>query len=130
MNNIIYRVNKLLWGTDMLATRFTLSVAAILTSFMLFANPGYWVDAIIGPYVAASLFLFQGLASGKTLLFGLQNKLSMLHADGILGCLLWSYVCITNLSYEAWHYSDAAHISLALASWWALVRWGSKNDGD
>lgn len=125
-----WRINTLLWGTDMLATRFTLAAAAILTGLTIAMRPDFWPAGFIPALAAAVLFVIQGLIMGGTLLFGGRKRTSVMYADGVLGCLLWSYVCATNLTYDPWHYSDAAHIAIALASWWSLVRWGDAADAD
>lgn len=125
-----WRINTLLWGTDMLATRFTLATAAIITGITIAINPEFWPDILIAPYIAALLFLIQGLVMSTTLLVGGRKNTSIMYIDGVLGCLLWSFICVTNLSYDPWHYSDAAHIAIALASWWSLVRWGDAADAD
>ena len=125
-----WRIDALLWGTDMKATRFTLAVAAVFTALTLWLHPTYWPDGYLSASVAAALFALQGLVMGGTLLLGGRHQSWVLYADGVLGCLLWSYVCATNLSYDPWHYSDAAHIAIALASWWSLVRWGDTADAD
>ena len=130
VDSIRWRINTLLWGTDMLATRFTLAIAAVITGLTLITHPEFWPNGIISPIVVALLFLIQGLIMSVTLLIGGQHKLIVMYTDAILGCLLWSYVCIINLSYEPWHYSDAAHIAIALASWWSLVRWGDSADAN
>lgn len=118
------RIDHLLWGTDLQATRFTLAIAAMFTGLMLILKPNYWIDGLFSPYVMGLLFLIQGVVLGVSILNG--RKLGGIYADAILGCMLWSYICVTNLLLDAWHYSDAAHIALALASWWSLVRWSKE----
>lgn len=123
------RVEKLLWETDLMATRFTLAIAAILTSFLLFNYPIFWGN-FPDAYVMATLFLIQGIGMVYTVLVGWkESRFSFgMYVDSVLGCALWSYVCATNLLIDAWHYSDAAHIAIALASWWSLVRWREEDE--
>ena len=127
---------RLLWHTDMLATRFTLAIAAISGGLMiLLSDSDSWPShTLIDSDVAGLLFVLQGLVMLRTITAGWSMMTPALQRvgiaiDGITGCFLWTGVAAYALMDGALTIGDASILSLACASWWSLVRWSDHYDG-
>lgn len=130
------RIRHLMFGIDMEGTRFTLALAAIIWSIMLFwtgdtfSRPTYtYMAAIADELTWATLFGFQGLCALYSLLSEKKNQF-LLNADALLGCLLWSGSCIAMLaSVYPPPAAISAEIAATFSSWWILVRFSSHRKG-
>lgn len=130
------RIRHLMFGIDMEGTRFTLALAAIIWSIMLFwagdtfSRPTYtYMAAIADELTWATLFGFQGLCALYSLLSGKKNQF-LLNTDALLGCLLWSGSCIAMLmSVYPPPAAISAEIAAAISSWWVLVRFSTDRRG-
>ena len=120
----------ILWGSDLVATRFFLSVASLMWSFLLFwpgdtfARPTYTLMAKFGSETAwAILFGIQGAAGLYSIIHRSRNR-ALLVSDAILGCILWTGSCVAMLlSVYPPPAAISAEIVAAIMSWWVLVRY-------
>lgn len=150
--NIKNRLKHLLWSSDMEATRFTLSIAAMMWALFLgwpgelFPTPdeidvgrGRMTYAIMAQIMSenswAFLWLVQGVAMMYSLLTGHRNCL-MMAIDAILGVILWT-ICVGSSFLVYWPHADfwtavitykppaamAGEVGMIAASWWVLVRY-------
>ena len=129
--------------SDMMATRFSLAIGALLWSTLLFwpgdlftpARPTYFIMSQIASETSwATLFLIQGWIAMYTLLFKARNHVT-LALDAFLGCSLWTastLACYLS-HFHGWDTYQppaamSAEVILMFASWWHLVRyWAEEN---
>ena len=124
------RLNLVLWGSDLIATRFFIATASLIWGFLLFwpgetfGRPTYDMMAkFASEPVWAILFTLHGVLSLYALLYNIKSK-SLLVFDGVLGCLLWTGSCVAMLlSVYPPPAAISAEIVTAFASWWVLVRY-------
>jgi len=129
-NNLHNRLSFLLWKTDLVGTRFFLSLGAIMWGVLLlwegdtFSRPTY---SLMGSFASETtwgiLFLVQGVVAGIGLLWDKGDK-TLFFLDALLGCILWTVSCLAML----WAVSPppaaiSSEISAAFAAWWVLVRY-------
>ena len=124
------RFSDILWGSDLLASRFFLAMASLTWAFLLFwpgdtfQRPTYTLmGKFATEWVWACLFLVQGGLALYSLLYKSRNKFLLL-GDGILGCILWTGSCVAMLlSVYPPPAAISAEIIAAFMSWWILVRY-------
>lgn len=148
------RVIHLLWGIDLLGTRFLLGMSSIAWAVMLMwpaqaplfptrvqielgqGRTTYAVMALIGAeWQWASLFALQGVAAILAVLYNIRTRL-VLWVEGILGCLLWTTATISCFAshFHSWETYNppaamAAELMLTAGAWWVLVRYKVESDG-
>ncbi len=124
------RLSVILWGSDLIATRFFLASASLMWSFLLFwpgdtfARPTYsLMSKFAGEITWAILFGVQGLAGIYSIIHKSRNHL-LLISDAALGCALWTGSCVAMLlSVYPPPAAISAEIIAAIMSWWVLVRY-------
>ena len=148
------RVIHLLWGIELLGTRFILGMSSLAWAVMLMwpaaaplfptkaqiiAGQGrttYAIMALIGAeWQWSSLFALQGVVALTAVLYNIRTRLVLL-VEGILGCLLWTTAtmsCVGSIFHGWATYNPpaamAAELVLTLAAWWVLVRYKVEGDG-
>lgn len=133
------RLHDIMWGSDLIASRFFVSLASIFWSFLLFwpgdtfARPTYTLmSKFANETTWAILFGLQGLAGLYSIIHKSRDKL-LLVTDAVLGCMLWTGSCVAMLlSVYPPPAAISAEIVAAIMSWWILVRypidWEKKNE--
>ncbi len=124
------RINDILWGSDLIASRFFLALASLMWAFLLFwpgdtfTRPTYTLMGKFGgEWTWAFLFLIQGGLALYSLLYKSRNRI-LLIGDGVLGCFLWTGSCVAMLlSVYPPPAAISAEIIAAFMSWWILVRY-------
>lgn len=131
-------VDHVMWRSDLLTTRFTLAIAALVWATLLLW-PGqlftparqtyHFMSEIASEEVWGALFALQGVVMIYSLIFNKINRY-MWVLDGVLGCVLWTtatVACFASHWIIGVSYSPpaamSAEVALALASWWHLVRY-------
>ena len=125
-------------NSDMMATRFSLSIGAFLWSLFLFwpgdlftpARHTYFImSQIATENTWATLFFIQGWFALYTIVSGVKNHVT-LALDAFLGCILWtsSTAACYMSHFTGWgSYQPPAAMSaeviLVFASWWHLIRY-------
>lgn len=146
------RAKRLLWCSDLEATRFTLALAALFWAVLLgwsdslFPTPdqievgrGRMTYAIMAQIMTerqwATLWLIQGGVMMWSLLTGVRNH-ALLLLDAILGVFLWTF-CVGSAFVVYWPKADfftaitiyhppaamAGELAAIAASWWVLIRY-------
>lgn len=136
LKNLKNRFLMVAYFSDMIGVRFSLALGAILWGLMLFwpgetfDRPTYTLMSKFAPELAwASLFLVQGMYAMYDVLFPSEKSRTAMILDAALGCVLWTLSCICMLfSVYPPPAAIAGEISLALASWWNLVRFNYKRE--
>jgi hypothetical protein len=124
------RISDIFWGSDLIASRFFISLASLCWSFLLFwpgetfGRPTYTLMGKLAPEWAwALMFGIQGALGMYSILYKSRNKF-LLIGDGILGCILWTGSCVAMLlSVYPPPAAISAEIIAAFMSWWILVRY-------
>lgn len=144
-----YLVNRwkvITFGSDMLATRFSLAIGAILWAIFLFwpgnlftpARTTYHLMAeIMSENAWATLFLIQGIVAFVTLFGEIRNRWTLVF-DASLGCALWTsstIACFLSHYHGLSTYQPPAAMSYEVlgmvSSWWHLVRhWAEDETGN
>ena len=133
------RVVHLLWGIELLGTRFFLGMSSLAWAVMLVwpaTYPLFPTMALIMPeWQWAALFALQGLVALCAVLYNIRTRL-VLWVEGILGCLLWTTATISCFvsHFHSWDTYNppaamAAELMLTLGAWWVLVRYKVESDG-
>ena len=148
------RLIHLLWGSDLLGTRFLLAVSSLAWAAMLFwpgqlfpsveqitAGTGrttYAIMAYIGAYIGGevgwgALFSLHGMAALIGILYDIRTRL-FLWLEGILGCLLWTAATISCFvsHFHGWATYNppaamAAELMMTFGAWWVLVRYKAED---
>ncbi len=130
------RLARILWHSDMDATRFSIAMASLFAALLLFfsdislANKPsmYFVNQVFNEITLGFVFLTHAVLSFRQLLLPKVNKHCVL-ANSIFGCALWSWVGISYFAAKLVLYTtfspslvSAAGIAISLACWWLLVR--------
>ena len=148
------RIIHLLWGVELLGTRFLLGMSSLAWAAMLMwpmAAPLFPTKAqivvgqgrtayaimsvIMSEWQWAAVFGLQGAVALCAVLYNIRTRL-VLWIEGILGCLLWTLVTIAGFvsHFQSWDTynppaSMAAELMLTIGAWWVLVRYKVENDG-
>lgn len=148
------RAIHLLWGIELLGTRFLLGMSSLAWAVMLMwpaASPlfptleqiklgqgrtTYAIMALIAPeWQWASLFALQGVVALCAVLYNIRTRL-VLWVEGILGCMLWTTATISCFvsHFRSWDTYNlpaamAAELMLTVGAWWVLVRYKVEGDG-
>lgn len=129
-----YLLNK----SDLLATRFILSLSSFLWGSMLlipgdtFDRPMFAVISKIMPEeIWGILFFAHAVAALCSLFIGMHKKV-LLILDSILGCFLWTSITLGMLfsllytdGFQTAPAATSPSIILTLVSWWLLARYPS-----
>ena len=122
--------------TDLIATRFMLSLGSLFWGAMLlfpgetFSRPMFTVLSEVMPEIFwGILFLISGFAGLYSLFCGYVKKI-LIVIDSLLGCFLWTSITIGMLlsAFTVGNNSSAPAaaspaIVLAMESWWILIRY-------
>ena len=148
------RMEDILLGCDMLATRWVLAWGSILWAVFLWwpgslfpnaaeiaAGEGrttYALMAQIAPeHVWGFAFGLQGVVMLWALIYARRNKV-VFYVDAILGALLWTvatFACFA-AHFHGWSTYQppaamSAEVVLTVLSWWHLVRyWADNSEGE
>lgn len=122
------RVYKVLVESDMIALRFLIAEASILWWVLLAFGGNYEIPVFdllrqfYGPTAVGGLFLGHGLSSFIALFSKHHIRYFNLFSD-MLGSVLWTGCAVfLMLSEHPMPAHLSAEVSLALGSWWCLVR--------
>ena len=148
------RIIYILWGVELLGTRFLVGMSSLAWAVMLLwpatyplfptleqiklghGRTLYSIMALIMPdWQWAALFALQGVVTLFAVLYNVRTRL-VLWIEGILGCLLWTTATISCFvsHFRSWDtYSPpaamAAELMLTIGAWWVLVRYKVEGDG-
>lgn len=129
MTKLINSISRVIWDTDLVATRFVLAVAEILWSLMLawpgdtFGRPTYTLmNALAHENVWAVVFAFSGATQFSIVLLHDYHSLFARYFS-CWNAMLWVYVVGSMLaSVYPPPAAIAGEIALALASVWIFIR--------
>lgn len=140
------RMIHLVWGIDLIGTRFLLALSSLGWAVMLFwpgllfptpeqvhTGGGQTVYAIMSLIMNeahwGALFSLHGLVAMIGVLYDVRTRL-LLWVEGILGCLLWTTATISCFAshFQGWDTykppaAMAAELVLTVGAWWVLVRY-------
>lgn len=148
------RIIHLLWGIELLGTRFLLGMSSLAWAVMLLwpatyplfptkaqialgqGRTTYAIMALIMPeWQWAAFFALQGVVALCAVLYNIRTRL-VLWIEGILGCMLWTTATISCFvsHFHSWETYNppaamAAELMLTLGAWWVLVRYKVESDG-
>lgn len=148
------RIVYILWGVELLGTRFLVGMSSLAWAVMLLwpatyplfptleqiklghGRTLYSIMALIMPdWQWAALFALQGVVTLFAVLYNVRTRL-VLWIEGILGCLLWTTATISCFvsHFRSWDTcrppaAMAAELMLTIGAWWVLVRYKVEGDG-
>lgn len=140
------RVFDVLIGSDMLATRFSLALGALIWGLLLLwpgdlfptaaqiaAGKGRTTYALMAQVMSenswGAMFLIQGITMVFAIFSQWRNKVLFV-ADALLGAILWTAATVMCFAahFNGWMSYEppaamSAEIALMFASWWHLIRY-------
>lgn len=127
-NDVWYAVSRLVWDTDLVASRFILAIAEFIWAIMLFLPGNTFPEnkvphlAYLPEYVWGSIFLFSGLVQlGIVLYEHIRTNFARIFA--MFNAFLWIYLVLSILidSYPP-IVGIAGEITLMLTAAWIWLR--------
>jgi len=129
MTKIINAMSRLMWDTDLVATRFLLALAEFLWAIMLmwpgdtFGRPTYHHMAVVMPEQAWALVFLVSSITQVTIVFSSNMHTTFCRLFAGWNCALWTYVVLSMmLSVYPPPAAIAGEVALAIGSIWIWVR--------